>query len=123
MLPLMRPSAARNTSWGCRAIVPMMYGGAETSESNRLSGETEDSIREVTTMLELNSIIAIYENQTEVNTGVRDLQQDGFDLRKLSILGREHESGQQVIGYYSTGSHMRYWGARGEFWNGSWKLL
>jgi hypothetical protein len=74
-------------------------------------------------MLELNSIIAIYENQTEVNTGIRDLQQAGFDLRKLSILGKEHESGQQVIGYYSTGSRMKYWGPRGEFWNGSWKLL
>lgn len=74
-------------------------------------------------MRELNSVIAIYENQSEVNTGVQDLQLAGFDLKKLSILGREHESGQHVIGYYCTGSHMKYWGARGGFWNGTWRLL
>jgi hypothetical protein len=74
-------------------------------------------------MLALNSIISIYETQAEANAGVRDLEQSGFDLKKLSILGREHESGDHVVGYYAVGGHLRYWGARGDFWNGLWKLL
>jgi hypothetical protein len=28
-----------------------------------------------------------------------------------------------VIGYYTTGGHMKHWGARGTFWNGLWKIL
>ncbi len=74
-------------------------------------------------MLAINSLVAVYQKQSEAEAGLHDLQQDAFDLKKLSILSREHETGDQVIGYYSTGGHLRYWGARGGFWNGSWKLL
>jgi len=74
-------------------------------------------------MLAINSLVAIYDKQTEAEAGLRDLQQHGFDLKKLSILGREHATGEHVIGYYCSGVHMKYWGARGAFWNHSWKLL
>jgi hypothetical protein len=74
-------------------------------------------------MLSLNSIIAVYETQTEAEAGVRDLQTAGLDLKKLSILGREHEPGDNVVGYYNTGGHMKHCGARGAFWNDLWKLL
>jgi hypothetical protein len=74
-------------------------------------------------MLPLNSIVAVYETQREAEAGVRDLQLIGFDLKKVSILGREHESGEHVVGYYSTGGRMKYWGARGAFWNELWRLL
>jgi hypothetical protein len=74
-------------------------------------------------MFALNSIIAVYDTQVEAENGVRDLQQAGFDLTKLSIVGKEHESGEHVVGYYNTGDRMKYWGARGAFWNGLWGLL
>jgi hypothetical protein len=74
-------------------------------------------------MLPLNSIIAVYETQREAEAGVRDLRLGGFDLRKVSILGREHEAGEHVVGYYNTGGRMKYWGARGAFWNELWRLL
>jgi len=74
-------------------------------------------------VLDINSLVAIYDKQTEAECGLRDLQQHGFDLKKLSILGREHETGEHVIGYYCSGVRMKYWGARGAFWNHSWKVL
>jgi hypothetical protein len=74
-------------------------------------------------MLPLNSIVAVYQTQTEAETGVRSLQESGFDLNALSVVGREHESGEHVIGCYSTGGRMKYWGARGAFWNDIWKYL
>jgi hypothetical protein len=77
----------------------------------------------VAAMLPLNSIIVIYETQRDAETGVRDLQLVGFDLRKVSVLGREHESLEHVVGYYNTGGRMKYWGARGAFWNELWRLL
>ena len=74
-------------------------------------------------MLAFNSIVAVYDTQTGAETGLKHLERDGFDLNKVSILGREHESRDQVTGCYSTGSHMKHWGARGTFWNGLWKSL
>jgi hypothetical protein len=74
-------------------------------------------------MLPLNSIIAVYETQRDAEAGVRDLRMVGFDLKKVSILGREHESGEHVVGYYNIGGRMKYWGARGTFWNELWRVL
>jgi hypothetical protein len=74
-------------------------------------------------MFALNSIIAVYETQIEAEIGLHALQEAGFDLRKVSIIGREHESGEHVIGYYNMAGRMKYWGARGTFWNSLWKLL
>ena len=74
-------------------------------------------------MTTFNSVVAVYETQAEAEAGVRDLQQSGFALRKLSILGKEHEAGNHVIGYYDLRGHMRYWGARAAFWNDLWKVL
>jgi hypothetical protein len=78
---------------------------------------------EVDEMLALNSIVAVYLTQTQAEAGVFDLQHAGFDLKKLSVLGREHEAHDQTVGYYNTGGRMKYLGARGAFWNSVWKLL
>src|SRR5262249_9821885 len=74
-------------------------------------------------MLSINSLVALYEKQTEAEAGLRDLQQHMFDMKKVSVLGREHDTGEHVIGYYCTGGRMKYCGVRGTFWNDSWKLL
>jgi len=73
-------------------------------------------------MVPLNSIIAVYDKQADAEAGVLDLQRAGFDLKRVSILGKE-DAGEQVIGHYSTGGRMKYLGARGAFWNDLWKML
>jgi hypothetical protein len=47
----------------------------------------------------------------------------GFDLKKVSILGREHEMSDHVVGYYCIAGRMKYWGAKAAFWNETWRLL
>jgi hypothetical protein len=74
-------------------------------------------------MLTLNSMIAVYDTQADVETGLRELHKSTFDLTKVSIVGREHESGEYAIGYLMSGGRMSYWGPRGVFWNGLWKDL
>jgi hypothetical protein len=74
-------------------------------------------------MLPLNSIIAVYEKQSDAESGVLDLQKSGFDLKKVSILGKESEAGEQMAGQYNTGGRMKYFGATGAFWNDLWKML
>src|SRR5208282_223175 len=54
---------------------------------------------------------------------VKELQRGGVDMHKLSIVGKGYHTEQQVVGYYSTGDRMKYWGKVGAFWGGFWGIL
>src|SRR6202167_654938 len=69
------------------------------------------------------SVVAVYQTHTEADRAVKDLQSDGVDMRKLSIVGKGYHTDEQVVGYYNTGDRMKYWGKTGAFWGGFWGLL
>src|SRR6202161_3345866 len=70
-----------------------------------------------------NSIVAIYPSHTAAEAAIRELQQSGFDMKKLSIVGRDYHTDEHVVGYYNSGDRMKYWGKAGAFWGGFWALL
>jgi uncharacterized membrane protein len=70
-----------------------------------------------------NSVVAIYKSHAEAEAAVKELQRSGFDMEKLSIVGRDYHTEEHVVGYYTTGDRMRYWGKQGAFWGGLWALL
>jgi len=70
-----------------------------------------------------NAVVAIYNNHTEAEEAVRELQRDGFDMKKLSIIGKDYHAEEHVVGYYNTGDRVKYWGKLGAFWGGFWGLL
>jgi hypothetical protein len=70
-----------------------------------------------------NAVVAIYKSHTEAEAAVKELQQSGFDMKKLSIVGRDYHTDENVVGYYNTGDRMKYWGKLGAFWGGFWGLL
>jgi uncharacterized membrane protein len=74
-------------------------------------------------MTKNNSIVAIYPSHTAAETAIKELQQSGFDMKKLSIVGRDYHTDEHVIGYYNAGDRMRYWGKMGAFWGGLWGML
>jgi len=39
-----------------------------------------------------NSIVAIYPSHTAAELAVKELQQSGFDMKKLSIVGRDYHT-------------------------------
>jgi len=69
------------------------------------------------------TVVAIYPSHTAAENGVKELQKAGFDMKKLSIVGREYHTEEDVIGYYNVGDRMMAWGTRGAFWGGLWGLL
>ena len=75
------------------------------------------------TMTNEDSIVAVYEKHTEAEQAVQELQRAGFDLKKLSIVGKEYHTDEHVVGYYNAGDRMKYWGGLGAFWGGIWGLL
>ena len=44
-------------------------------------------------------------------------------MHKLSIIGADYHSEEDVVGYYNTGDRMRSWGKNGAFWGGIWGIL
>ncbi|AWP22857.1 permease [Acidiferrobacter sp. SPIII_3] len=69
------------------------------------------------------SCVAVYDSHEEAEAAVKALQQARFDIRKISIVGRDYESDEHVVGFYTTGERMKYWGKFGAFWGGLWGLL
>src|SRR5580704_6921532 len=74
-------------------------------------------------MADTDSVVAIYTNHTDAEDGIRELQKDGFDMKKLSIIGKDYHTEEHVVGYYSAGDRMLYWGKLGAFWGGFWGLM
>jgi len=70
-----------------------------------------------------NSIVPIYPSHTAAEAAIKELQQSGFDMKKLSIVGRDEHTDEHVVGYYNAGDRMKYWGKLGAFWGGFWGLL
>src|SRR5438876_11967474 len=70
-----------------------------------------------------NPVVAIYNTHTDAEEAIQELQKSGFNLKKLSIVGKDYHTEEHVVGYYNTGNRMKYWGQMGAFWGGFWGLL
>ena len=69
------------------------------------------------------AVIAVYNTHSEAEAAVKELQRGGFDMKKLSVVGKDYHTDEQVVGYYNAGDRMKYWGKMGAFWGGFWGLL
>ncbi len=60
--------------------------------------------------------VAIFNTHVEAENAVKELQKSGFDMKKLSIVGKDYHTEEQVVGFYHTGDRMKHWGKLGAFW-------
>ena len=74
-------------------------------------------------MIKNNSVVAIYHSHTDAEAAIKELQHAGFDMKNLSIVGKEVHTQEHVVGYYNAGDRMKYWGGAGAVWGGFWGLL
>src|SRR5579862_4452447 len=70
-----------------------------------------------------NAIVAIYKSHPEAEAAVKELQRAGFNMKNLSIVGRDYHTEEHVVGYYNAGDRVKFWGKQGAFWGGLWGLL
>ena len=54
------------------------------------------------------SAVAVYATHDEADAAVKALQKSGFDLRKLSIVGKDFRTEEHAVGYYNTGDRRIY---------------
>ena len=74
-------------------------------------------------MSNMSSVVSVFSSHDQAEAAIRELQKDGFDMKKLSIVGKDYHTDEHVVGYYTTGDRMLYWGKLGAFWGGFWGLL
>jgi hypothetical protein len=70
-----------------------------------------------------NSVVAIFAEHSGAESAVKQLKTGGFDIKKLSIMGRDYHTEQNVIGFYNIGDRMKNWGKYGAFWGGVFGML
>ena len=69
------------------------------------------------------SVVAVFGKNADAEQAVKELQRAGYDMKKLSIVGKDYHTEEHVVGYYNAGDRMKYWGKLGAFWGGIWGLL
>jgi hypothetical protein len=71
----------------------------------------------------INTVVAVYGTHSQAEDAIGAFKSSGFDMKKLSIVGKDYHSEEHVIGFYNAGDRMRFWGKRGAFWGGFWGML
>lgn len=70
-----------------------------------------------------NSVVAVFQDHTAAETAVKKLNAAGFEMKKLSVVGKGYHSEEKVVGFYNVGERVKFWGKRGAFWGGLWGLF
>lgn len=71
-------------------------------------------------MTEPNSTIAIYDTHTFAEEAIKALRDARFEMKDLSIIGKDFTTEEHAVGFYNSGDRMKYWGKLGAFWGGLW---
>jgi uncharacterized membrane protein len=69
------------------------------------------------------TMVAIYDNHELAEHAIKKLQQNGFEVKNLSIVGKDYHTDENVVGFYNIDDRMKRWGSEGAFWGGIWGLL
>jgi hypothetical protein len=75
-------------------------------------------------MLDKNSsAVGLFNSHEDAENAVKELQKCGYDMKKLSVVGKDYHTEENVVGYYNIGDRMATWGRFGLFWGWIWGLL
>lgn len=67
--------------------------------------------------------VAVYDTHTQAESAVKALQRAGFDMKKLSIIGKDYHTEEHVVGFLNAGDRAKYFGKFGAFWGGLMGML
>jgi hypothetical protein len=74
-------------------------------------------------MAERNAVVGINDTHLSAEQGIKALHDGGFDMKKLSIVGRGYHKEERVVGFYTAGGRVKFWAGQGALWGGLWGLL
>jgi hypothetical protein len=69
------------------------------------------------------SAFFVFDTHAAAEDAIRTLGQSGFDMKKLSLVGKGYHSEERPMGFYTVGDRIKAWGGSGAFWGGIWGML
>ena len=81
------------------------------------------SRNETSTDTDTDPVIAVHDTHAAAESTIKALSRAGFDMKKLSIIGKGYHTEEHPLGFYTTGDRVKAWGGIGSFWGGIWGLL
>lgn len=91
-----KPSILKNLSPGARATVGTMPHAAH---------------------------IHVFDSRAEARAAIQRLEKSGFDIKKLSLVGKGLHGEQHPVGFYTAPDAIKTFGNADAFWGGIWALL
>jgi len=70
-----------------------------------------------------NLAVAVYDTHIQAEAAIKDLQLAGFDMKKISIIGRDYHTEEHVIGFLNAGDRAKIFGKYGAMWGGLMGVL
>jgi hypothetical protein len=65
----------------------------------------------------------VFNTHSEAKEAIEALNRSGFDVKKLSLVGKGYHSEEHPVGFYTAGDKIRSWGSTGAFWGSIWGML
>jgi hypothetical protein len=67
--------------------------------------------------------VFVFDTHLQAEDAIHCLSKAGFDVKKLSLIGKGYHSEEHALGFYTSGDRIKAWGSTGAFWGGIWGLL
>lgn len=74
-------------------------------------------------MSKIDLAVAVYDSHEQAEAAVRELAKASFDMKTISILGKDYQTEESVTGYFNAGDRAKFFGKFGAFWGGLAGLL
>jgi hypothetical protein len=62
--------------------------------------------------------VTTYDSHLDAENDVKALQRAGFDMRRVSIIGKDYSTEEQVVGFFNAGDRAKFFGKYGAFFGG-----
>ncbi|MEO5806456.1 general stress protein [Devosia sp.] len=67
--------------------------------------------------------VAVFEQHADAESAIKKLTSAGFDMKKLSVVGKGFHTDEKVVGFYNMADRVQFWGSRGAVWGALWALF
>jgi len=67
--------------------------------------------------------VYLFDTHAAAEQAIRSLDNAGFNMKSLSLVGKGCHTEEQAMGFYTSGDRIKAWGGRGAFWGSLWGLL
>ncbi len=72
-------------------------------------GHHSNSVRDNRHVKKQNSAVGLLSNHQDAEVAVKELQKSGYNMNKLSVIGKDYHTEENVIGHYNAGDRMATW--------------